>query len=33
LWKEHKRHGQGKLIFADGNIQEGNWIEDSLVIE
>ena len=27
-WAEDSRNGQGKMIFADGEEQEGFWVND-----
>lgn len=27
-WKEDKRHGEGKMVYANGNVYEGVWAED-----
>lgn len=28
FWKNHKRHGQGKLTLPNGDSYEGQWVDD-----
>ena len=30
-FKNGKRHGQGKCTFADGRVNEGQWVEGNYV--
>ena len=32
-YKNNRRHGKGKLIFEGGYVEEGNWIDNKMVID